>query len=363
MKQKIDSNSMENGPRPVDCLVGLDLKGGWHVESIRHRHPKGTGGSFSVGYLVVNNDGHKAYLKALDYSAAFEHPDPPRALQDLTTAYNFERDLLEKCKDRRLRRIVLPLDSGTVKVPGILGLLANVSYIIFELATGDIRREVAEWQEFDVAWALRSLHHSAVGLQELHATHIAHQDLKPSNVLVFPIVGSKLSDIGRASYMGNPSQNDTVPIAGDIGYAAPEQFYGWHLSTDFPSRFLVDNYHLGSLVFFFFLDCSATQAIRLKLSKKHLKNFTNTDFINDLPYIQQAFSEALDELSTSVKVKTEELSEEIVMIAQQLCEPNPNFRGNPSVLAAKHIPQYDLQPYISRFDRLARTAELRLRMI
>lgn len=351
---------MENGPRAVDCLKDLKLKEGWRVKSIIHKHPQGTGGNFSVGYLVVNKDGRKAYLKAIDYSAAFENPDPPRALQALTTAFNFERDLLAKCKDRRLRRIVIALDSGTVKVPGILGLSANVSYIIFELATGDIRSQVAQWQEFDVAWALRSLHHSAVGLQELHNAHIAHQDVKPSNVLVFPIVGSKLSDIGRASYMGTASRNDNLQIAGDIGYAAPEQQYGWQPFTDFSSRFLVDNYHLGSLIFFFFLACSATHAISLKLSKKHLKQFTHTDFIKDLPYIQQAFQEALDELSSSTNVKTGRLSQEIVMIAQQLCEPDPMRRGDPKVLALKHVPQYDLQPYISRFDRLARTAELKI---
>jgi len=351
---------MENELRPAERLVGLDLEGGWHVDSIRHRHPKSTGGNFSVGYLVVNSDGRKAYLKALDFSAAFEQPDLARALQDLTTAYNFERDLLENCKNRKLRRIVVPLDSGAVIVPGIIGDLRNVLYLILELATGDIRSEVAEWQKFDVAWALRSLHHSAVGLQELHYSHIAHQDLKPSNVLVFPMVGSKLSDIGRASYMGIPSRNDVMQIAGEIGYAAPEQFYSLHLSTDFTSRFIVDNYHLGSLIFFFFRGCSVTSAITLNLSKKHLKNFTNTDFINDLPYIQQAFYEALDELSASVKVITEEFSEEIVMIAKQLCEPDPKLRGDPNILAAKHIPRYDLQPYISHFDRLARTAEIRM---
>jgi serine/threonine protein kinase len=325
-----------------------------------HRHPKGTGGNFSVGYLVVDNHGREAYLKALDYSAAFENPDPPRALQALTTAFNFERDLLAKCTDRRLRRVVSALDSGTVKVPGILGLAANVSYIIFELATGDIRTQVAQWRQFDFAWALRSLHHSAVGLQELHDTHIAHQDLKPSNVLVFPVVGSKLADIGRASYIGTPSRNDTLQIAGEIGYAAPEQQYGWQPFTDFSSRFLVDNYHLGSLIFFFFLGCSATHAVGLRLSQRHLKQFTHTDFLKDLPYIQQAFQEALDALSTSTQAKTGRLSKEIVMIAQQLCEPDPRLRGDPNVLASKHVPRYDLQPYISRFNRLARAAELRI---
>ena len=351
---------MENELRPAERLVGLDLKGRWHVDSIMQRHPKSTGGNFSVGYLVINSDGRQAYLKALDFTAAFQHPDLARALQDLTTAYNFERDLLEKCKNRKLRRVVVPLDSGSVIVPGVIGELRNVLYLILELATGDIRNEVAKWQKFDVAWALRSLHQSALGLQELHYSHIAHQDLKPSNVLVFPMVGSKLSDMGQASYMGTPSRNDLIPIAGEISYAAPEQFHGLHISSDFTSRFIVDNYHLGSLMFFFFLGCSVTSAISLNLSKKHHKEFTNVDFANDLPYIQQAFYEALDELRSSVKVITEEFSEDIVTIAKQLCEPDPKLRGAPSVLAAEHIPQYDLQPFISHFNRLAKTAEIRM---
>lgn len=351
---------MEDDLRPAERLVGLDLDGGWHVDSFVTRHPKSTGGKFSVGYLVTNSDGRQGYLKALDFSAAFAQPDLARALQDLTTAYNFERDLLEKCKDRKLKHIVVPLDSGSVTVPGVIGELRNVLYLIVELASGDIRKEVAEWQKFDVAWALRSLHQSALGLHELHYAHIAHQDLKPSNVLVFPIVGSKLSDLGRASYRGTHSQNDDIPVAGEISYAAPEQFYGLHLTSDFSSRFLVDNYHLGSLIFFFFLGCSATGAISLNLSKKHNKNFTNTDFINDLPYIQHAFYEALDELRSSVDNLAEELSEDIVAIAKHLCEPDPKLRGVPSVLASKHVPQYDLQPIISHFDRLAKIAEIRM---
>ncbi len=277
---------MDNAPRPAECLVGLDLEGGWHVDSKLDPPLASTGGNFSVGYRVVNSDGRAAYLKALDFSAAFDQPDIAGAVRDFTTAYTFERDLLMACKNKRLRRIVMPLDSGSVKIPGITGVLSNVLYLILELATGDIRKEKAEWQKFDIAWALRSLHHSAIGLQELHYSGIAHQDLKPSNVLVFPLVGSKLSDIGRASYMSTPSQNDGKPIAGDIGYAAPEQVYRFYPSADFSSRFIIDNYHLGSLIFFFFLDCSVTHAVRLRLSKQHLKNFTETDFVNDLPYIQ-----------------------------------------------------------------------------
>ena len=273
--------------RPAECLVGLDLPGGWHVDSVVHQPPKSTGGRFSVGYLVVNTDGRKAYLKALDFSIAFQHWDPPRILEEMASAYNFERDLLTKCKGARLRRVVTPLADGSIEVPGNFGLYGKVSYLVFELATGDIRNEVAKWQKFDIAWALRSLHHSSTGLSELHSVGIAHQDLKPSNILVFPIDGSKVTDLGRSSHVNTPFQINGAPIPGDIGYAPPEQWYGWHHVQDFSYRYVADLYLLGSLVFFYFLSCSATQAIRLKISQKHQKKFAKTDFVQDLPYIQQ----------------------------------------------------------------------------
>jgi serine/threonine protein kinase len=346
--------------RPAECLTGLDLEGGWHVDSIIRPAPKSTGGRFSVGYLVTKKDGRKAYLKALDFSSAFQHPDTPRALEEMTSAYNFERDLLAKCKDKKLDRVVIPLADGSAEAEGDFGLLRKVSYLIFELARGNIREEMAQWQDFDFAWALRSLHQTAVGLQQLHTTGIAHQDVKPSNILFFPVDGSKVSDLGRASYIRASSQSDQFQIPGDIGYAPPEQWYGWHHGSDFECRCVADLYLLGSLVFFYFLNCSVTQAIRVKISIKHEKSFNGTDFLHDLPYLQYAFNEAIDDLRESVEKFAEDLSDEIVLIALQLCEPDPRRRGDPRVLAAAHVPRYDLQPYISRFDRLASVAEKRM---
>ena len=178
--------------------------------------------------------------------------------------------------------------------------LDKVPYLIFPMAEGDIRGEVESGRfekKFDLAWALRSLHHSAIGLQELHGMGIAHQDIKPSNVLVFPVEGSKLTDLGSASQVGNPSRSDKMIVPGDVSYAIPEQWYGWSQSADFPNRYLVDLYRLGSLIFFFFADCSATDAIQLKLSIKYGKEFTRSDFISDLPYMQHAFEEALNDLT------------------------------------------------------------------
>jgi len=346
--------------RPCECLRGLGLDGGWRVDSYIQRPETSTGGHFSVGYLAKNKDGRKGYLKALDFSGALQAPDPSLALEALTKAYNFERELLSKCQEKRLDRVVTPIGAGKVQVPGDFRELGNVMYLIFEVAKGDIRNEVARWKQFDLAWVLRSLHHSSVGLSQLHLSGIAHQDLKPSNVLVFPVEGTKVSDLGRASYIHGVSDIDALQVPGDTGYAPPEEWYNWVYSPDFSRRYIADLYLLGSLIFFYFLGVSATHAIVTKLIQKQRKQSASSGFEQDLPYIQQAFSEASNDLRESVEGIAGDLSAEIVTIAQQLCEPDPRRRGDPMALEATHRPIHDLQPYMSRFDRLARVAEHRM---
>jgi hypothetical protein len=75
-------------------LEGLDLDGGWTVGARLEPGPAATGGNFSCGYHVIGKDGKEAFLKALDFSPALRAPDPARALQSLTEAYNFERNLV-----------------------------------------------------------------------------------------------------------------------------------------------------------------------------------------------------------------------------------------------------------------------------
>lgn len=343
------------GVRPAECLIGLDLTGGWHVDSIIKRHPKGTGGCFSVSYRVSNKNGKQAFLKAFDYSAAFQGPgDQARMLQDMTTAFNYERDLLNKCSG--LSRIVTPLSDGYADIKKHHPL-NQVPYLIFEMAKNDIRSEIADWTVFDLAWSLRVLHNSSVGLQQLHLKRIAHQDLKPSNVLFFPNEGSKLSDLGRASYASSPSPIDDIArIPGDFTYAAPELYYGWAHSEGFGKRYISDLYLLGSLIFFFFMGLPASQILWLKISELHKNNFTQTQFLQDLPYWQEAFAVSLSLLEQNIKPIAGKLSDGILQIARELCEPDPRKRGNPKVFDTL-IPQYDLQNYITRFDVLARKAE------
>lgn len=54
------------------------------------------------------------------------------------------------------------------------------------------------------------------------------------------------------------------------------------------------------------------------------------------------------------------MKDEILNISMQLCQPDPTRRGDPRVRASKYVRNYDLQPYVSRFNRLAKIAEVKM---
>ncbi|MCK4905363.1 hypothetical protein KAS42_03875 [bacterium] len=348
---------MEN--RPAFRLEGLELNEGWKVKELLKRPPTATGGYFSVSYRVVNNDGKEGFLKALDFSGALQTSDWPRTLESMLKAYNFERDLLNKCRTQKLSKIVIPLADGSITIPWEVGPLKDVVYLIFELADGDIRRVYNLSKNIDLAWALRSLHNTAVALSQLHSRSIAHQDLKPSNILFFKKQAEfKVTDLGRASDKAVPCENDEFLVPGDMGYAPLELLYGYATTNGFYSRFGVDLYHLGSLIFFYFADISATQAIKAKLSGYSGPTLTNRNFISDLPYIRKAFFEAVQELEQNIQEKADDLTDEIVVMVKELCEPDPKKRGHP---LDREIDQHNLKRYISKLNFLSTTAEYRVR--
>ena len=54
-------------------LQGLQLEGGWRVLSAITRPEGATGGQFSYSYEVQNINGEKGFLKAFDFSSAFDN--------------------------------------------------------------------------------------------------------------------------------------------------------------------------------------------------------------------------------------------------------------------------------------------------
>lgn len=341
--------------RPADLLAGHKLPNGWNVIRLITRPPFATGGYFSVGYIVTNDDGREGFMKVIDYSSAFGTSDAAAALLEMTKGYVFEREVMLKCSKRRMSRVVKAIDHGDFKVPGVIGY-NQVSYLIFEKADTDVRNQLNSISAVDIAWVFRALHHIAVGVDQLHKTDIAHQDIKPSNILDFKDKGNKLTDLGRAWSRHDPSPVDSYQVPGDHSYAPPELIYG--IMNGNSARFMADLYLLGSMIFVFFCKVPASVAWGNKLGATSAGGHTllASDWASDLPLIQNAFQEALDDLGKAVEAINPFFKKDVIEVATELCQPDPNRRGDRFALY-----RHSLERYISRFDRLARLAEHKLK--
>lgn len=349
---------------PADQLLGMKLKNGWNVIEKVLQAPGSTGGFFSKGY-IVENDRQRAFLKAIDYSKLFQDPNSAERMHEMLAAYLFEKNLLNQCGEKRLSHVVQVLDDGQCTVSS--APTVPVPYLIFELAHGDVRGYMDKMMQFDYAWILRSLHNASLGLMQLHKQDVAHQDLKPSNILVFEENLSKIGDVGRSvvkNQIDQPSHTSLNVIAGQISYAPPELIYG-HYNPDWNIRRLsCDLYLLGSLVMFYFANKMPTLSVALQFSldAQHRSRrfdggiFSGT-FEEVLPYIEHAFSNVMSEVTKKIPA---DFRDEIVEIIMQLCNPNPAKRGHPRNRQGHQNP-FGLERYVSTFNRLATKAEQKLR--
>lgn len=333
----------------VHNLEGMNLPSGWTIQKKKEKKNTDTGGNFSVCYHVVDSSGKVAFMKVLNLARVLAQPgDQLKNIQHLIETFNFERNALDVCEQYRLRRVAAALEHGKIDIPGNP---FGVYYIIFEQASGDIRRGMEDLANVPMAWMLRSLHQSASGLWQLNRKRIAHQDVKPSNVLLFPDVGVKVADLGSADIEGGTSPRGHYHYAGDPSYAPPELLYG-EVSTDWERRRLgADMYLLGSLIVFVLFQVTMTSAVLKKMHHQHRPGFWPTGYRTALPYVRKAFAEVIEEIRAQLP---EWLREEMIQIIQQLCEPDPNLRGNPRDIGAA---PYSLERYVSILNRLAKKAE------
>ena len=333
-------------------LVGVCLADGWVVKELLARKPGSSGGFFSVGYEVVGATGRRAFLKALDIEKAFRSADLIGTLAAMTAAHQDECALLEHCETRGFDRVVWSLGSGTVQVDDT-NPFSRVPYIIFELAESDVRTHERFAVRFETAWASRTLHHVAVGLQQLHGSEIAHQDLKPSNVIVFPDQGAKVGDLGCASRPTKPGHRDGAQIAGDETYAPPEHLYGY-LSSDWRARRLgSDLYHLGSLATFMFSKVGMTELLLSQLDRPFWPGTWKGSFKDVLPQLRSAFGNALVMLEGDLPA---DVRLDMMPLVKYLCDPDPDRRGHPRDRAMKNGDPFSLQRFVTALDLVARRA-------
>ena len=270
-------------------------------------------------------------------------------MQWLISTYLFEKQLCNKCN--HLSRVARALESGSFNQDHENPYF-EVFYLIFELADHDIRAHFDDQDYLDTVFTLKMLHDVSVGISQLHRADIAHQDLKPSNVLVYSNQGSKICDLGRAWDKNSTAPHDECQIAGDRTYSPPELLYG-HIPTDQKARrFGCDLYHLGNLIVFSFTRVSINSLVAKNLDGPYRPGFWGGSFEEVMPFLQAAFGEAINEFGAHVP---DFLRETLCTFVQQLCDPNPKNRGHNK---NKGLNQFGLERFITQFDRLAHQARL-----
>lgn len=348
---------MASSIRYSELLEGRILDQGWRVIRKLPKDENQTGGRFSVCYDVESETGSTGFLKAVDLTWALDQEDFTRALEHVLQAHNFEKDLLLECRDRRMDRIVQPLADGVVTVDPDRRE-SRVPYIIFEKGEGDIRVILSRLSAVEIAVILKLLHHVAVGLQQLHRAQIAHQDLKPSNVVVFPGQDGKIGDLGHAVRKGVPLvRPEHHTLGGDPTHAPLEQLYGAVPADWATHRQGGDLYHLGSLATFLFTGTTMTARMHAELHEPHWPRNWSGSFDGVLPHLRSAFERVLQALRLELPA---EVAHEVLEAVKYLCDPDPSRRGHPTSRAMRNGDPMSLERFVAKFALLARTVSRKL---
>lgn len=342
---------------PCENLEGIVLDGGWIVKEKIEKGKDFSKGYFSVGYKVENKNGIIAFLKALNYELAFKSPDPVFELQKLTSAFVYERNVLELCKDKKLSKIIIAISNGSIKNPQ---WDYSIDYLIFEFANCELKQFLSISENFDLLWILKSIHEITVGLNQLHTNAIFHQDLKPSNVLIFKNNESKIGDLGRSTCDKFSCPHDFPnKVIGDNTYAPFEQLYGYFDSNERKRKIAYDMYTLGSMIMFYFSNTCMTASVGALLDKTHhWASWLKTgSYIDVLPYLNHAYNIVIEQFNEDMKKHSDLLREDIVNIVRQLCNPDIDKRGNYRGMTNGNN-QYSVYYYISKFDLLCKRARI-----
>jgi len=329
-------------------LVGSPLTGGWVIRE--PRHVQRDSASACRSYVAENEKGEHAFVKVLDPRANGSLEEAQKHL----SLFIYEKDVVDVCGSRHMHRVIRGLEYGTLKTPEPFSM--SLHYLIFEWADCDLRSQIDLDERSHLAVVLRWLHHAATGLQQLHFSEIAHQDIKPANILVMPNRTAKLGDLGRAHSQSIPRPN--LKEERDPTYTAPELLYGGSIQS-FDDRCAVDMYAFGGLAFFLVTGMSLNAELTRELAPMHHWATWRGALEDAMPYVRRAFEvvmqRAISNLDPAVLGR-------LAPAMRQLCDPDPMQRGHPSNRAGNG-PRFGFQRYVSIFNVLASEAEWRRKRV
>lgn len=331
-------------------LIGKTTSDRWFVDKAATFASDHTGGYFSQCFHVTR-DGQKAFLKALNLDK-FDIVE----LMSYFAEFKYEQETLAVCRDGRMNRVVRLLETGTIhRGDGFHPIQSQVPFIVFELADGDIRSTLDVSKVISNRWRFFVLHQTTLGLMELHKAQIAHQDLKPSNVLRFGDNELKLGDLGRSTDRRRPAPHDGLARPGHINYAPFEQLFNYTAPAEWAQRRISsDVFQLGTLVTYAFTSVVLPRYVLAKIDPSYHPDNWGGTYADVMPFLQAHLVQSVQEISIDLP---EPFRDELVRIILDLCNVDPLQRGKlGSKTGQLNISPLWLQRYVARFDILAKKA-------
>ena len=160
----------------------------------------------------------------------------------------------------------------------------------------------------------------------MHRAGIAHQDIKPSNVLHFDEGQSKLADLGRVTDEAGKSPFNSMLFPGDLSYAPIEILYRIG-AKNFKDRYLSDMWAIGSLIYQTLMGSSISH-ILIAESQKILPNIATLSYSEALPVLYSTFSTMMDHFEEVCTEKFgKKIGRQITEIVSEMCHPDFERRG------------------------------------
>lgn len=317
---------------PKSQLLGTTLSSGWTLVERLDPTKGSSGGNFGVGYKATRGT-ETAFVKAIDFVDALRSADPFGEIAALTQIALFERDVLEYCTARKMSRILQYFGHEYVWVGDQTNPLNRVSCLILEAGSSDLRRLITANGLATCAWNLQVLRDVAQAVAQLHQGEIAHQDIKPSNVISFgdlpnaPSSDMKVGDLGRVVRKGQSGPFDGFAWPGDQRYSPPERWYGYVPPDWCDAREASDAYMLGSLLIYLFTGASLQALVMNIIPAAFRPDQWAGRYDEDLlPVLVNAHALVLEDQLRPTLMP--ELADGIFEIARALTNPDPKVRGD-----------------------------------
>jgi len=351
---------------PAHQLEGVTLPSGWKLVERLRRLPGGSGSNFGVGYKAERpgqGGVERAFVKAIDFVAAVNDPDPIAKLFRLTSEATFEREAMEHCRDGRLSRLIKLLSWEYINQHPAKDPMHQVLCLVMEIGEGDIRRQITRIGKLPTSVLLHVLEDTALGMAQLHRHGISHQDVKPSNVISMTDLSVlaqnlfKVADLGRVVRKDKAGPYDGWLWPGDGQYAPPERWYGFVPPQWADARESSDAYMLGSLACYLFTGATMQALLVSTLPPAMRPGVWAGGYDDALIQVIRAcqFRVIANSLAPTLH---ESVRDGVVAVVKQLVEPDPLKRGDPRARAQMGTPGLDrFHPRLKQLRLQAAIAE------